>query len=411
MLDLLARRQWVRGGVGLHERVGDHRQQAEDEAGDAQHDDRGEEAGRRVVRPRGRTAGLGRERAPHEAGAVGGSEHRPDEQTGEHRQVRDVAGQEGLVGSLLGDEAEQRRHPGHGQRSQGGDHREHRQPTTEAGQLAQVSGAGLVVDDADGQEQRGLEQSVREQQRRAGQGRLAGARADEHHEEAELADRAEGQQPLEVVLPQCTPAADDHRQQPDGQHDRSPRSDDGERRGQPGHQVDAGLDHGCGVQVGRDGRGGGHRGGQPRVERHLRALGERPDEDQHEGQRDAAAARRVGQDRRQRRRAGRLAEQDEPDEHHQSAERGDEQRLLRRATALLLLVAEADQQVRGDAGQLPEDVEQDQVVGQDQPEHRPGEAGEDPGEAPEPVLLRWEVGGAVEEDQRAHPGDQRHEQQ
>jgi hypothetical protein len=109
------------------------------------------------------------------------------------------------------------------------------------------------------------------------------------------------------------------------------------------------------------------------VEGHLGALGEGADQDEHQRQRDGAAAGRIGQDRRQRGGAGRLAEQDQADQHHQPAERRHEQRLLRRPPAVLRLVVEADEQVRRDARQLPEDVEQDQVVGQDEPEHRPRE--------------------------------------
>ena len=222
----------------------------------------------------------------------------------------------------------------------------------------------------------------------------------------ELADGAEGQQALEVGLAQRAPAADDHRREPDGEHERPPGGDDGERRREAGDEVDAGLHHRRGVQVGRDRRRGGHGGRQPGVERHLRALGERADEHEHQRDGHRRAARRVGEDRRERRRAGLLHEQDQPEQHDQAAEGRDEQRLLRGPAALGRLVVEADEQPRGDARELPEDVEQQQVVRQDQPEHRPREGGEDPREAAEPGLAGAEVAGAVDEDERADARDQ-----
>jgi hypothetical protein len=319
--------------------------------------------------------------------------------------------QEGLVRGLLGDEAEQRGDPRHREGGQRRDHGQHREAARQPGQQAQVTGAGLVVDDADGEEQRGLEQAVREQQRRAGQRRLARARPEQHEQEAELADGPEGEQALEIVLPKSAPSADDHREQADGEHDRPPGADQGEGRRQPRHQVDAGLDHRRRVQVRRHRGGRGHGGRQPRVERHLGALGEGPDQDQQQRQRNGAARGRVGQDLRERGRAGRLPEQDEADEHRQPAQGRHEQRLLGGPAALRLLVVEADQQVRRDAGELPEDVQQDQVVGQDEAEHRAGEGGEDTGEPAEATAVGREVPGAVEEDQRPDSGHQRDHQQ
>jgi hypothetical protein len=216
---------------------------------------------------------------------------------------------------------------------------------------------------------------------------------------------------LRSVCRRARQPADDHREQPDGQHDRPPGADEGERRREPRDEVDAGLHHRGGVQVGRDRGRRRHRGRQPRVERHLRALGERADQDEQQRHRDGPARGRVGQELRQRGRAGRLPEEDEAGQHHEPAERRDEQCLLRRAATVLALVVEADEQVGGDAGELPEDVEQDQVVGEHQAEHRPGEGGEHPREAAEATAVGREVPGAVEEDQRPDSGHQRDHQQ
>ena len=87
---------------------------------------------------------------------------------------------------------------------------EHRQPAAEPGQLAQVAGAGGVVDDADDEEQRRLEQRVRDGMASPAAAQLLAAGADQHDQEAELADRAVGEQQLEVVLPQRPLAADQH---------------------------------------------------------------------------------------------------------------------------------------------------------------------------------------------------------
>jgi hypothetical protein len=54
----------------------------------------------------------------------------------------------------------------------------------------------------------------------------------------------------------------------------------GHGRVHPGDQIDAGLDHGCRVQQGADGRRRFHRVGQPVVEREDRALGERAEHQQ-----------------------------------------------------------------------------------------------------------------------------------
>ena len=68
----------------------------------------------------------------------------------------------------------------------------------------------------------------------------------------------------------------------------------------------------------------------------------------------------------------------------------------------------ADQQVGEDRGQLPEHVEHEQVVGEDQTQHRAGEGDEVARERGEAGLVVGEVPGAVEQHQRADPGDDQH---
>ena len=104
-------------------------------------------------------------------------------------------------------------------------------------------------------EQTGLEHRVRHRvQQPRDQGDL-GADGQRGADEAELADRRVGEQRLEVVLPDGL----DRRRAPWWRAERitttGPRVDlDGDRRG-PGQQVDAGLDHRGGVQVGATGVG------------------------------------------------------------------------------------------------------------------------------------------------------------
>ena len=305
---------------------------------------------------------------------------------------------------------EQRRQPGHrGGRRSGGDRAAaHRRP--QPGELAHVPGAGGVVDDAGDEEQRRLEQAVREQHRDPGDGRDPGAGAEQHHEEPELAHGAEREQPLEVVLGHRAPAADHHRGQAEHDDGHPPHGDVRESRRESGHEVHARLHHRRRVQVGADRGRRGHRGREPGVEGQLGRLRQRADEDQRERGRDRAAAEAARLPERDDLRdpvgAGRLAEQDEPQQHHQPAEHRHQQRLDRRAPVLPRLAALAHEQERRHRRQLPEQVQREQVVGEDEPEHHAGEGEQERGAAGGVGRALAEVADAVDEDQRADPGDE-----
>jgi hypothetical protein len=73
-------------------------------------------------------------------------------------------------------------------------------------------------------------------------------------------------------------------------------------------------------------------------------------------------------------------------------------------------VLEADQEVRADARQLPEDVERDDVSRQRQPQHRGHEHQQVGVEAAE-VLVPGEVAARVDEDERADAADQEGEEE
>ena len=119
--------------------------------------------------------------------------------------------------------------------------------------------------------------------------RKAGGRAerperDAEHHVPEVGDRRVGEQALEVVLDEVVRERDEHRQRAPSPPAASPpraapptAETDAAR-----HQVDARLDHRGGVQVRADRRRRLHRVGQPGVERHLRRLGPRGDQQHHE---------------------------------------------------------------------------------------------------------------------------------
>ncbi|SLC73970.1 Uncharacterised protein [Mycobacteroides abscessus subsp. massiliense] len=96
-------------------------------------------------------------------------------------------------------------------------------PITEPGQLADIAGSHGVVDDPHHHEQRGLEQGVCAQHDQPGQQDIGITGSGEYHQKSELADRAEGQNQLEVVLPQRAPARQDHRRDTQDQDHRPPR--------------------------------------------------------------------------------------------------------------------------------------------------------------------------------------------
>ena len=92
----------------------------------------------------------------------------------------------------------------------------------DSGEHAQVTCASFVVDDADHHEQSGFEQTVSQQHRRTSQSGVLGAQAVDHHQEAQLGDRAIGQNKLDIGLPQRAVRADNHGGQSQAQHQGKP---------------------------------------------------------------------------------------------------------------------------------------------------------------------------------------------
>ena len=86
-----------------------------------------------------------------------------------------------------------------------------------------------------------------------------------------------------------------------------------------------------------------------------------------------------------------------------------EQRLRGGPSRVLAFVIEPDQQIRGESGELPEHEQHDDVVAENQTQHRAHE-GEERDLKPAGVRMRLEIFRRVQHDQRAHRGDQRRKQ-
>ena len=411
---------------GHRERVGGERLRQRSpgetpgQARQPQQDGRGHEARCGGVPDRGgRHLRLGREGAPPEPQRVGDGDRRAEHDHGHQRpgrQRRDagaVAAErevgEALQTGLLGNEAERRRQPGHRRRRQRRDTGEYRQPAAQAAEPAELAGAGGVVHDPHDEEEGRLEQGVGEQHGQPAEGGRLGAGADEQHQQAELADRPVGEQQLEVVLPQCPPAAEEQGERTQQPHRRPPQRQRGQRRGQHRHQVDAGLHHRRRVQVGRDRGRRRHRAGQPEVERHQRRLAQRPGQHEQGGDHGGRPLRRGGEQRGQAEAARLVPQHQQPDQHRQPAGGGDDQRRegCRAVRAAGRIVG--DEQVGEHRGGLPEHVHDNEVVGGDQPDHRRAERGQ---QAHHPGLrgVGLEVPAAVQEHQRADAGDHQRQQ-
>ncbi|MDQ0727439.1 hypothetical protein QFZ21_002439 [Microbacterium sp. W4I20] len=241
----------------------------------------------------------------------------------------------------------------------------------------------------------------------AGESRGLRAVADHQCEEAELADRSEGEDALEVGLAQRLDAAEKHGHDAEGDDDRPPGSAEREDRGEPRDEIDAGLHHGRGVQVCAHRGGGGHRAGQPEVEGEESRLADGADQqhddrgvDDRSGRGDLEYLADAG-------RAGIHHQQHDPHEHHQTAEGGDQQGLQRGSSADRTTSVMTDEEVREDARHLPEHHEHHQVVGEDQPVHRAGETEQHARELADAGRVVEEIPAAVQQHQRA---DARHDQ-
>ena len=282
----------------------------------------------------------------------------------------------------------------------------------QAVELADVTRAALVIDDAGGHEQRGLEGGVVDDVQQARDGGHLAVEAEQQRDQAQVTDGREGQHALEVLLHQREPGAIQQGGKTGQTDDVEPQVCPREHRVHARQQEDTGLDHGGGVQEGGYRRRCRHRVGQPELERELGRLGEGAQ--QHQYQRDRIEL--VGADlvRRGQHVIELVAADDMPDDQDtcqqcQTPGAGDGQGHAGALARLAQLVPVTDQQEGAQAGQLPEHPHQQQVVCHHDAEHRGHEQHQEAVEACQRILARQVIAG-IEDDQQANAENQQHEQ-
>ena len=162
----------------------------------------------------------------------------------------------------------------------------------------------------------------------------------------------------------------------------------------------------------RDGRRARHRVRQPDVERDLRALADRAEEEEEADDVDGDV--RPGRERRalrevDEREVGRPEEGEDPEdaEHHPDvADAVRDERLLAGGDREVLVVVVADQEVRAEADALPAHEEEREVVREDEREHREHEEVQER-EVASVALLVLHVADAVDVDERSDERDER----
>ena len=173
--------------------------------------------------------------------------------------------------------------------------------------------------------------------------------------------------------------------------------------------VDAGGDHGRGVDQRGDRRGAFHGVRQPDVERDLRGLaGGAEDQQKRDGGEEAAVplGMRVDgvEDVREVERAEVRDEQEHREQEAEVADAVDDEGLLAGVGGGVLLEVEADEQVGGEADALPADEQQQEVLGEHQHQHEEHEEVEVGEEAPVALFVRH-VADGVEVDEEADASD------
>ncbi len=244
-------------------------------------------------------------------------------------------------------------------------------------------------------------------------GRVREHRHAEHHV-ADLADRAVGDRPFEVGHGQRHGGREHERRGADDRAHVGGRRGLLEERVHAGDQVHARGDHRGRVDQGRDRSRSFHRVGEPGVQRQLRGLGERADQDQQARGHERAVVVAEGtvglaEDARVVERP-RLVEHQER-RHHEAdvADHVDHERLDPGAGGGLAPVPVRDQQVGGRADERPADDQQHEVGRQHQQQHREDEVVE-VGEVARVAAIAAHVGDRVDVDQERHAADhQAHE--
>ena len=351
-------------------------------------------------------------------GAEEGQRHQPEHverghQRGERRQpVHQLVLEERLQQDLvLAEEPGERRDAGDGDRADHHRPERDRHVLLQAAHLQHVLLAGHRVDDrAAAEEEERLEEGVRHQVERAGRER---ADAHRHEHVAELRDGRIRQHPLDVGLHEADRRGHQRRQHADDRDDLHRHRRVREEDGVAADHVDAGGDHRRRVDQRGDGRRAFHGVGQPDVERDLRALAARADEQQQRDERQRAELRRLDRERRggvrhlaEIERPEREVDQEDAEQEAPVADPVGDERLLARVRRALLLVPVADEQVRAEADALPADEHDQVVAAQHQREHEEAEQVQVREVARHAAArLVVHVGGRVDVDQEPDPRD------
>ena len=296
----------------------------------------------------------------------GGGEPDPEEDlivvpgTGEDAVLREEAGCH--IGQA-GDGAHARQEGGMGDR--------HLLP--EAAHLAHVLLVVTAVNHAArAKEHERLEEGVRREMEEGG---VPGPDAKPEEHVAQLADRGVGQHALDVVLAERDEACHERRDRP---HRRDHHQDvRREHRHRAPDEVHACRDHGGCVDQCADRRRAFHGIRKPDMEAELRALANRTEEEaESRGGEPGAGEGAVRDARKDRVEGERLDDAADDADGEQDAEvtdaRGDEG-LARRVGRVPLLAPEADQLVGAEADELPAHEEMQQVVREDEDQHRDAE--------------------------------------
>jgi hypothetical protein len=294
----------------------------------------------------------------------------------------------------------------------------------QAAHAADVLLAGAAVDDgACAEEEQGFEEGVGDEVEHA-DGDSADSEA--HHHVAELRDGGVSEDALDVPLRHGDGGTEEGGNCADPGDDLQGHGG-GERGGWVGgHQrinardeEDTGGDHGGGVDERADGGGAFHRVGQPDVQWDLAGFARRSAEDEDadgggDGEaEDGGLCDKVGEGGGfegagagvvEEQRAGLGVEPDHADQESEVADAGGDEGFLRGGGGFGLGVPEADEEVRGEADDLPAHEEEEQAVGDDDAEHGSGEERQETEEAGE-VLVVLHVADAVDEDKQADEGD------
>ena len=231
--------------------------------------------------------------------------------------------------------------------------------------------------------------------------------ADDHV--AELRDRRIGEDALDVVLLRGHEAGGEAGDRADPHDDFAHGFRRGEEDGEDARQhVDAGGDHGGGMEQRGDRCRAFHRVRQPDVQRHLGRLADCAAENKEAGGGEVARMQRnrgqVLLDPGEHDRPGGQPEHEDAEQEAEVAHAVDEKGLFAGVGGGILAEVVADEDVGADPDQLPEDIHHHEIVGQDDAQHGEKEEAEG-GVVARDALVAAHVAGGVDEDER---GDRRH---